>query len=81
MRLMGAVRKVDDLGRVVLPSDIRKVLDIQPQDSVELFVEDDSVILQRFMPNCLLCGGVENLVRFRGKNICSVCRKALGDFG
>jgi len=80
MRSTGSVRKVDDLGRVVLPFDLRKALDIQPQDSVELFVENDSIILQRFAPNCLLCGGAEGLVRFRGKNICSDCREVLGRF-
>ncbi len=80
MRLTGAFRKVDELGRIVLPADIRKALDIQPQDSMEIYVERDCIVLQKFQPACVLCGSPEGLVTYRGRNICEECRENLGRF-
>ena len=80
MRLTGALRKVDELGRIVLPADIRKALDIQPQDSVEIYVERDCIVLQKFQPACVLCGSPVRLMAYRGKNICEACRADLGKF-
>ena len=78
MRAIGCVRQIDKLGRLVLPSDIRKSLGIvNGEDSVEFFVEDDTVIIKKYRPSCVFCGSPENILNFKGQTICEKCMKDL----
>ena len=69
MKSTGIVRKVDELGRIVIPIELRRTLDIGIKDSLEIYVEDDQIILKKYMPACSFC----NNQQFKGKNICSEC--------
>lgn len=73
MKSTGMVRKVDDLGRVVLPIEIRQSLDINPRDPLEIFIQNKQIILQKYHPACVFCSNVENVVYFNDKRICSEC--------
>ena len=73
MKGIGIVRKIDHLGRIVLPKEVRDLFDIKPHDGVEIFVNDGSIILKKYNPCCVLCGDVEHLFYFREKIICKKC--------
>ena len=73
MKSTGIVRKVDDLGRIVLPIELRRMLDIAERDELEIFVESDRIVLRKYEPSCIFCGSVQELKTFNGKNICSDC--------
>ncbi len=73
MKSTGIVRKVDELGRIVLPKETRKILDIKEKDSLEIFIDNDKIILAKYEPACILCAGADNIVYFNGKRICSDC--------
>ena len=77
MKSTGIVRKVDELGRIVLPIEIRRTLDIVEKDELEIFVENERIVLQKFEPACVFCTASRGLVAFRGKNICKDCLEAL----
>ena len=77
MKSTGIVRKVDELGRIVLPIEIRRTLDIAEKDEREIFVENERIVLQKFEPACVFCTASRGLVAFRGKNICKDCLEAL----
>ena len=77
MKSTGVVRKVDELGRLVLPIEIRKVLDIQQRDAIEIFTDEDKIILQKYQPACIFCSNVENIVYFNGKRVCADCVEKL----
>ena len=77
MKSTGIVRKVDELGRVVLPIELRRTLDIAERDALEIFTEDDTIILKKYQPACVFCGGVKGILTYRGKNICAACLAAL----
>ena len=70
MKATGIVRKVDELGRVVLPSELRKTLHIATGDSFELFTNDNTVVLKKYEPGCILTGEMSDLIEFHGKNVC-----------
>lgn len=73
MKSTGIVRKVDELGRVVLPIELRRTLNIDIKDSLEIYVENDSIILKKYEPSCIFCGSSEGVKEFKGKNICNAC--------
>ena len=73
MKSTGIVRRVDDLGRIVLPKELRKVLNIEERDPLEIFVEGHSIVLQKYEPSCVFCGSNENVAPFKTKNICKKC--------
>lgn len=73
MKSTGIVRHVDELGRIVIPKEMRKKMDIDNTDPVEIFVEGDKIILTKYCPACCFCGGEENVVEFKGKKICGAC--------
>lgn len=77
MKSTGIVRKMDELGRIVLPKELRKTLGINEKDYVEIFTEQDQIVLKKYHPSCVFCGSVENLTMFNGKNICDACRVEL----
>lgn len=69
----GIVRKVDELGRIVLPIELRRTLDIGEKDAVEIYVEGTSIVLKKYQPSCIFCGDSKKVVDFKGKNVCSKC--------
>ena len=73
MKSTGIVRKVDELGRVVLPISIRQTLDINEKDSLEIFTDENKIILQKYQPACVFCTNADNIVFFNGKRICEDC--------
>ena len=73
MKATGIVRQIDHLGRVVLPIELRRSFDLMEHDRVEICVEEDRIILKKFEPNCILCGGTKDLTEFRGKLLCRKC--------
>ena len=77
MKATGMVRKVDELGRLVLPIEMRRVLDIAEKDPVEIYVEGDKIILRKFQPFCLFCGSNENIVSHENKHVCIDCIQRL----
>ncbi len=79
MKSTGIIRKVDDLGRIVLPVELRRTLDIAERDELEIFMENGRIILQKFEPACVFCGSSRSLVTFRQKNVCNDCVKRLGE--
>lgn len=73
MRSTGIVRKVDELGRIVLPIELRRTLDIAERDELEIYLEDDKVILRKYEPSCIFCGSSHALITYQGKNVCMEC--------
>jgi len=73
MKSTGIVRKVDELGRIVLPSELRKVLNINIKDAVEIYVSGESIILKKYAPACIFCDSADDVSSFKGKNICKKC--------
>ena len=77
MKSTGIVRKVDELGRIVLPIELRRTLDIAEKDALEIYVDGSSVILKKYRPNCMFCDGSKDVQSFKGKNICAKCIQEL----
>ena len=75
MKSTGIVRKVDELGRIVLPIEMRRTLDIGEKDALEIYVEGSSVILKKYKPSCVFCDATKDITVFKGKNICPKCLK------
>lgn len=73
MKSTGIVRKVDELGRIVIPIELRRTLDIAIKDSLEIYVEDDKIILKKYLPACIFCNNASDISVFKGKNICAEC--------
>ena len=73
MKSTGIVRKVDELGRIVLPIEMRRTLDIADRDSLEIYVDGDSIILKKYRAACVFCGNTKDVVEFEGKSICPDC--------
>lgn len=77
MKSTGIVRKVDELGRIVLPIELRRTLDIDEKDALEIYVDGSSIVLKKYQPACLFCGNAKNVTSYKGKNICPACLKEL----
>ena len=77
MRSTGIVRMVDQLGRIVLPIELRKSMDIKEKDPLEIFTDDDRIILTKSPPACVFCNNADNIVYFNGKRICADCLKKI----
>lgn len=73
MRPIGVVRKVDQLGRIVLPKSLRKRYDMNEGDPVEILVEGDHIILGKYRPRCIFCASTEQVSEYKDKPICHAC--------
>lgn len=73
MKATGITRKIDELGRIVLPIELRRTLEIGEKDPIEIYVEDDKIILKKFKQSCAFCGSNENIIEFKGKYVCADC--------
>ncbi|HBQ64510.1 MAG TPA: AbrB family transcriptional regulator [Clostridiales bacterium] len=77
MKSTGIVRKMDELGRIVLPIELRRTLDIAEKDALEIYVDGASIILKKYEPACVFCGDAQDVFNFKGKNICPACAAEL----
>lgn len=73
MKSTGIVRRVDELGRIVLPIELRRNLNIDKCDSVEIFIDEEKIILKKYEPSCIFCGNADNVTLFKGKLVCFDC--------
>ena len=79
MKSTGIIRRVDELGRVVIPIEIRNQFDIVEKDPIEIYVEGSSIILKKFEPNCIFCGSTRKVVDYKGKLVCAKCAHDLAE--
>jgi transcriptional pleiotropic regulator of transition state genes len=79
MKSTGIVRKVDELGRIVLPIELRRTMDIAERDTLEIFVGDDGIVLRKYQPTCIFCNSSKGIVTYKDKNICSACISTLSE--
>lgn len=73
MKSTGIVRKIDDLGRLVIPKELRKTMNINPKDPVEVFVEGEKIILKKYEPACVFCGSADDTFEYEGRMVCKEC--------
>lgn len=73
MKNTGIIRRADELGRIVIPMEIRNRFNIKEKDPMEIYVDSNSIILKKYEPNCLFCGETKDLVEFNNKIICKKC--------
>ena len=73
MKATGIVRKIDDLGRIVIPKELRGTMSIAEGDPVEFYVKDDEIVLKKYQPGCTFCDNIEHLWQHKGKSICQSC--------
>ena len=79
MKSTGIVRKVDELGRIVLPIELRRTLGIEEKDRIEIFVDGESIILRKYQPACIFCDHAKDIINYKGKNICPDCIRAMNE--
>lgn len=73
MKSTGIVRNIDELGRIVVPKEMRKKMDIANSDPVEIYVDGDKIILTKYQPSCIFCGSEDEVIEFKGKKLCALC--------
>lgn len=69
----GIVRKVDELGRIVLPVELRRTMDIEEHDLLEISMQEELIVLRKYQPSCIFCGAEKGLIPFRSKRVCRSC--------
>lgn len=79
MKSTGILRKVDELGRIVLPIELRRTLGIEEKDRIEIFVDGESIILRKYQPACIFCDNAKDIINYKGKNICPDCIRAMNE--
>ena len=77
MKSTGIVRKVDELGRIVLPIELRRTLDIMEKDCLEIYVYEDTIILKKYQPTCVFCDNAKDVITYKGKTVCRSCIRTL----
>lgn len=77
MKSTGIVRKLDSLGRVVIPKELRRTFNIAEKDALEIYVDGEQIILKKYEPACIFCGDASDVINYRGKNICKHCLEEL----
>lgn len=78
MKSLGILRKIDELGRIVLPKELRTAFNIQSGDALEIYTEkDNTIVLKKHQPNCIFCGSDENLKEYKGILVCQQCINSL----
>ncbi len=81
MKSTGLVRKVDELGRIVIPIELRRNLGIEQRDALEIYIEGENIILKKYEPACIFCGTANEgeMVNYENKNICKPCTQTLAE--
>jgi transcriptional pleiotropic regulator of transition state genes len=73
MKSTGIVRRIDELGRIVLPAEMRRIFNINVKDAVEIYTKDDMIVLRKYDAVCIFCGSSANVKAFKDKGICAKC--------
>ena len=73
MKSTGMIRRLDELGRIVIPKEIRNKLEIYEKDPIEIYVDGHSIVLKKFEENCIFCGSNKNLINYKNKLLCKKC--------
>lgn len=79
LKSTGIVRRLDELGRIVLPIDLRRKMDVCERDSLEIYTDGDLIVLKKYQPSCVFCSNAEDLTVYNGKNICRDCLAAFAE--
>lgn len=77
MKSTGVVRRIDELGRIVLPIELRKTMGLMASDGVEIYVQEDMIVLKKHSPACIFCGSADDMRNYMGKNVCLECAQKL----
>ncbi|MGN0623934.1 MAG: AbrB/MazE/SpoVT family DNA-binding domain-containing protein [Oscillospiraceae bacterium] len=77
MKSTGIVRRIDELGRIVLPIELRRTFDLAVKDAIEIYTDDDMIILKKFQRTCVFCNSAEDVVDYKGKTVCAECMAEL----
>lgn len=77
MKAIGIVRNVDELGRIVIPKELRVNMGMDIGQPVEIFVDKDNIVLQKYQAGCVFCGEINDTVEFKGKSVCRNCIKSI----
>ena len=80
MKSIGIVRKVDELGRIVLPIELRRTLNIAEKDALEIYVDSNMIVLKKYEPCCVFCGDSRDIAVFKDKNVCRACAQEMQNF-
>jgi len=80
MRATGIVRRVDELGRIVIPIELRRTMDIDLRDSVEIYMDGNSIVLKKKKDACVFCGETDDLEKVKGASVCKNCINELLDY-
>ncbi|MDD4803036.1 MAG: AbrB/MazE/SpoVT family DNA-binding domain-containing protein [Syntrophomonas sp.] len=73
MKSTGVVRRVDELGRIVIPIELRRTMGIEEKDALEIYVDSEKIILKKYEPACIFCGNADGVSNYKGKNLCKSC--------
>ena len=73
MKATGVVRKIDPLGRLVIPIEVRRMLGLRENEPVEMFIDGTKVVIQKYVPACIICGSLADVHTIDDKNICDIC--------
>jgi transcriptional pleiotropic regulator of transition state genes len=73
MKSTGVVRRVDELGRIVIPIELRRTMGIEERDALEIYVDAEKIILKKYEPACIFCGNAEDVENYKGKKLCKSC--------
>ena len=79
MKSTGIVRRVDELGRVVIPIELRNKFNIAVKDPIEIYVDGSSIVLKKYEPNCIFCGSTKDLIEYKDKLVCAKCAENLNN--
>jgi AbrB family transcriptional regulator, transcriptional pleiotropic regulator of transition state genes len=74
MKATGIVRHLDDVGRLILPKELRQIMGFEVGTALEIFTDGDTVLIKRYEPLCVFCGRGESLVEHHGRRVCKICR-------
>lgn len=79
MKSTGIIRRVDELGRIVIPIELRNKLKIAEKDPIEIYVDGSSIVLKKLEETCVFCGSTKNVTKYKDKLICEKCIKNIKD--
>ena len=77
MKSTGMIRKIDELGRILIPKELRSSMELDSKDALEMFVDGDRIVLQKYQPACIFCNNADNIIFFEGRRICASCLSKL----
>ncbi len=77
MKATGIVRKLDVLGRIVIPKELRTTFDLKENDPIEIYVDGEDIVLRKYQPSCIFCSEADDITQFEGKNVCKKCLNKL----